>query len=85
MVPGCTVELSTCSSYNKRLKICRDHQLAHTIEIDGVPQRFCYKCAKLEGVDMFYAQQRSCKASLVARASRSLGCMAPDHQVGSDL
>lgn len=38
MVPGCTTDLASCSAYNKRLRICREHQLAPTIAIGDTLQ-----------------------------------------------
>ena len=64
MVPGCTEDLTAHSFYNKRYKICPEHQIRNVIQVGDLKMRFCQQCAKLQLVDEFDGAKRSCREKL---------------------
>eukprot|EP00192_Tetraselmis_astigmatica_P004542 CAMPEP_0117693552 /NCGR_PEP_ID=MMETSP0804-20121206/26945_1 /TAXON_ID=1074897 /ORGANISM="Tetraselmis astigmatica, Strain CCMP880" /LENGTH=499 /DNA_ID=CAMNT_0005507121 /DNA_START=129 /DNA_END=1629 /DNA_ORIENTATION=- len=64
LVPGCTESLSDQCSYNKRYKICGVHRSMLSIDINGKEMRFCQQCARLQEVDKFKGDRRSCHERL---------------------
>uniref|UniRef100_A0A061R8W2 Squamosa promoter binding 4 n=1 Tax=Tetraselmis sp. GSL018 TaxID=582737 RepID=A0A061R8W2_9CHLO len=61
---GCAADLSQQSRYNKRYRICDEHRKTLAVEVSGRRVRFCQQCARLQPVDLFKEDRRSCQASL---------------------
>lgn len=69
-VEGCTSDLQEESRYNRRYRICDVHRKLLAIAMEGQTLRFCQQCARLQPVDMFKEDRRSCQASLALHNKR---------------
>lgn len=73
-VDGCTRQLLPLRSYYQRQHICEDHFRALAItDASGRVTRFCQQCTKLEPVESFDGERRSCRVSLERRNQRRHG------------
>lgn len=47
-VLGCKKDLSSCKDYHKRHKVCEVHSKTPKVIVNGIEQRFCQQCSRLE-------------------------------------
>ncbi|KAI7835892.1 hypothetical protein COHA_010236 [Chlorella ohadii] len=70
-VPGCGVDLVGLAQFYRRVRICEEHGKAHSItDAQGRVMRFCQQCSKLQPLELFMGDRRSCAASLDKRRAR---------------
>ncbi len=69
-VPGCNADLLAQKKYNQRCRICREHQTAVAVHIDGLFTRYCQQCAFMQPLHDFHGEQRSCISALDYRRKR---------------
>ncbi|KAL4457261.1 hypothetical protein ABPG75_012126 [Micractinium tetrahymenae] len=73
-VEGCNQQLLPLRSYYQRQHICEEHFRALAIsDASGRLSRFCQQCTKLEALECFDGERRSCRASLERRNLRRHG------------
>eukprot|EP00951_Prasinocladus_malaysianus_P023600 scaffold201280_cov38-Prasinocladus_malaysianus.AAC.1 len=63
-VPDCPSDLQEQSRYNRRYRICDDHRKMLSVDMNGSQLRFCQQCARLQPVDKFKGDRKSCQTSL---------------------
>jgi len=63
-VPGCEVDLAGEDLFYLRSRTCQSHQRALTIDMDGVPSRFCQQCVRIHPLDSFDGEKRGCRKRL---------------------
>ncbi|CAD7699076.1 unnamed protein product [Ostreobium quekettii] len=59
MVSGCGIELDL--KYLKRFRLCREHIRSLMLLSGDQPLRFCQRCNKLQPLEDFIGDHRSCK------------------------
>ena len=67
-VTGCGV--AVVESQARRLKTCEPHRRAVTVDMDGVPSRFCQQCTLIHPLNHFDGAKRGCRRRLELRNSR---------------
>ena len=63
-VTGCAEELGAEKPYFQKMRICHMHYTAESMLHDGDYHRFCQQCNRLEPLDLFSGNRRSCQAKL---------------------
>ncbi|PRW61318.1 squamosa promoter binding [Chlorella sorokiniana] len=70
-VPGCNTNLVGLAQFYRRVRICETHGKAHSItDASGHAMRFCQQCSKLQPLELFSGDRRSCATSLDKRRAR---------------
>lgn len=64
-VPGCEELVNEETLRNShRVKLCLFHQKVDSVDVAGVPHRFCQQCTRLHPLDMFDGEKRGCRKRL---------------------
>ncbi|KAH7846912.1 hypothetical protein Vadar_019589 [Vaccinium darrowii] len=69
-VDGCQADLSGCTEYYRRHKVCRRHSKTPEVEIRGHKQRLCRQCRRFHPLEEFVEGKRSCRRRLAAHNER---------------
>ena len=63
-VEGCGVDVSSQKEQNKRYRICDFHVKSEFVKWEGKIHRFCQQCSRMQLLNEFDGQKRSCRESL---------------------
>jgi len=72
-IPGCQEAIPIVLGGKKpkrKLQTCRAHRLAASVDIHGIPHRFCQHCTRMHELSEFDGDKHSCRSRLECRNER---------------